>query len=129
MIEKKEIENVLKEFEKIKEIVGSAIVRTDGVLIATSLPNKVDSKAVAAMTAAVVGTGETATQELDIGKFEHAVVNASGGKYVCIKAGDEGILISLLKKDIKIESILPELKRKAEKIGNLLKEIKFSEAS
>lgn len=121
MVEKrKELENILKELEKIGDILGSAIVRTDGLLIATGLPTEVNSKAVAAMAAAIVGTSETSVKELEIGKFNQVIVNASDGQYVCIKAGEEGILISLARKDANLGLVLLEMERQAKKITRLI---------
>jgi predicted regulator of Ras-like GTPase activity (Roadblock/LC7/MglB family) len=117
---RKELEDILKELERIGDIVGSAIVRTDGLLIATGLPAEVNSKAVAAMAAAIVGTSETTVQELDIGKFEQVIVNASEGQYVCLKAGEEGILISLLRKGANLGLVLLEMEKQAKKIARLL---------
>jgi predicted regulator of Ras-like GTPase activity (Roadblock/LC7/MglB family) len=117
---RKELEDILKELERIGDIVGSAIVRTDGLLIATGLPAEVNSKAVAAMAAAIVGTSETTVQELDIGKFEQVIVNASEGQYVCLKAGEEGILIALLRKGANLGLVLLEMEKRAKKIARLL---------
>ena len=66
---RRELEEVLKELEKIGDIIGSAVVRRDGLLIASGLPSEVNAKAVAAMAAAIVGTSETSTKELEIGEF------------------------------------------------------------
>jgi predicted regulator of Ras-like GTPase activity (Roadblock/LC7/MglB family) len=120
MAEKKELEDVLKELEKIGDIIGSAIVRRDGLLIASSLPSEVNARAVAAMAAAIVGTSETSTKELEIGEFQQVVVNASEGQYVAIGAGEEAILIALLRKNANIGLILLEMEKAAKKIEKLV---------
>jgi|YelNatPaOPRAMG01_1025707.scaffolds.fasta_scaffold18067_7 predicted regulator of Ras-like GTPase activity (Roadblock/LC7/MglB family) len=120
MAEKKELEDVLKELEKIGDIIGSAIVRRDGLLIASGLPSEVNARAVAAMAAAIVGTSETSTKELEIGEFQQVVVNASEGQYVAIGAGEEAILIALLRKNANIGLILLEMEKAAKKIEKLV---------
>lgn len=117
---RKELENILAELQKVGDILGSAIVRTDGLLIASNLPTKVNSKAVAAMAAAIVGTAETTVQEFNIGNFQQVIVNAAEGQYVCIKAGEEAILIALLKKDANLGLVLLEMERQGKKIERLL---------
>ncbi|MEM5794037.1 MAG: roadblock/LC7 domain-containing protein [Candidatus Aenigmatarchaeota archaeon] len=120
MVEKKELEDVLKELEKIGDIIGSAIVRRDGLLIASGLPSEVNARAVAAMAAAIVGTSETSTKELEIGEFQQVIVNASEGQYVAIGAGEEAILIALLRKNANIGLILLEMEKAAKKIEKLV---------
>ncbi|MEM5883190.1 MAG: roadblock/LC7 domain-containing protein [Candidatus Aenigmatarchaeota archaeon] len=120
MVEKKELEDILKELEKIGDIIGSAIVRRDGLLIASGLPSEVNARAVAAMTAAIVGTSETSIKELEIGEFQQVIVNASEGQYVAIGAGEEAILIALLRKNANIGLILLEMEKAAKKIEKLV---------
>ncbi|MEM5834471.1 MAG: roadblock/LC7 domain-containing protein [Candidatus Aenigmatarchaeota archaeon] len=120
MVEKKELEDVLKELEKIGDVIGSAIVRRDGLLIASGLPSEVNARAVAAMAAAIVGTSETSTKELEIGEFQQVIVNASEGQYVAIGAGEEAILIALLRKNANIGLILLEMEKAAKKIEKLV---------
>jgi len=120
MGKREELEQVLKELQEIEDIKGSIIVRSDGLLIASNLPAEVNSKAVAAMVAAIVGTGETTTKELNLGEFQQVIVNAKEGQYVCIKAGAEAILACLVKKEANLGLVLLEMERKATKIARLL---------
>ena len=117
---RKELEDVLKNLRKIGDITGSAIVRRDGLLIASGLPTEVDAKAVSAMAAAIVGTSETSAKELGIGDFDEVIVNASKGQYACIGAGEEALLISLLRKEANIGLVLIEMEKAAKNIGRLL---------
>jgi len=121
MVEKKkELENILKALEEIGDVVGSAVVRRDGLLIASALPSEVNSKSVAAMAAAIVGTSETSVKELEIGGFNQVIVNASNGQYVSIGAGAEAILVCLLRKSANLGLVLLEMERSAKKIGRII---------
>lgn len=120
MGKKEELQSVLQDLERIGDVIGSAIVRIDGLLIATGLPAEVNSKAVAAMAAAIVGAGETSAKELNIGEFEQVIVNAKQGQYVCIKAGADAILIALIRKDANLGLVLLEMERQAKRIERLL---------
>lgn len=121
MVEKrKELEDILKALGEIGDIIGSAIVRRDGLLIGSNLPSEVNAKAVAAMAAAIVGTSETSTKELTIGEFNQVIVNASNGQYVSIGAGGEAILICLLKRTANLGLVLLEMDRSAKKIGRII---------
>ncbi|MEM0243419.1 MAG: roadblock/LC7 domain-containing protein [Candidatus Aenigmatarchaeota archaeon] len=117
---RQQLENILKELRNVRDIIGSAIARVDGLLIAADLPAEVNSKAVAAMAAAIVGTSETTIQEFKIGNFQQVIVNATEGQYVCIKAGEDAILISLIKKDANLGLVLLEMEKQAKKIERLM---------
>ena len=117
---KKELEDVLHHLERVGDIIGSAIVRRDGLLIASGLPSEVNSRAVAAMAAAIAGTSESSAKELKIGEFEQVIVNASTGQYVVLGAGPEAILIALLRKGANLGLVLLEMERAAQKIARLL---------
>ncbi|HKZ45553.1 MAG TPA: roadblock/LC7 domain-containing protein [archaeon] len=120
---RKEMEDVLKELGRIGDVIGSAFVRRDGLLIVSVLPSEVDSRAVAAMTAAIVGTSETSAKELSIGDFYQVVVNATQGKYAAIGAGEEAILIALVRKESNLGLILLEMDKSAKKLAGLAKSL------
>ena len=117
---KKELEGILKTLGEIGDVIGSAIVRRDGLLIASNLSSGVNSKAVAAMAAAIVGTSEISTKELDIGEFNQVIVNANNGQYVSIGAGGEAILICLIKRAANLGLVLLEMERSAKKIWKII---------
>ena len=117
---RKELEDVLHHLERVGDIIGSAIVRRDGLLIASGLPAEVNARAVAAMAAAIAGTSESSAKELKIGEFEQVIVNASQGQYVVLGAGSEAILIALLRK----EANLGLVSVKVRAVKDLLGEVK-----
>ncbi len=117
---KKELEEILHHLERVGDIIGSAIVRRDGLLIASGLPAEVNAKAVAAMAAAIAGTSESSARELKIGEFQQVIVNASTGQYVVLGAGPEAILIALLRKEANLGLVLLEMEKAAQKIARLL---------
>lgn len=121
MDKRSELENVLQELGKLQEIIGSAVVRRDGLLIASSgLSERVNTRAVAAMAAAIVGTAETSVNELGIGVFSQVIVEASEGKYVCIGAGKEAVLITLIRMDANLGLVLLEMEKAVKKIMKIL---------
>ncbi len=110
----------LKKFKKLSGVMGSAIVRRDGLMILSDLSSGVNSKAVAAMSAAIVGTSETASKELKIGDMEEVLIESNKGKLVSIGAGPEAIFVAITKKKINLGLILIEMKKVAEKISKLI---------
>ncbi len=89
-------------------------------MILSSLPEAVNSKAVAAMAAAIVGTGETASKELSIGVLNQVVVESGSGKLVSVGAGSDAILAVLIKPKANMGLILMNMERAAKKIARII---------
>jgi predicted regulator of Ras-like GTPase activity (Roadblock/LC7/MglB family) len=119
---KEELNRVLEELRKAGDIEASAIVRRDGLMIASDLPARIESRTVAAMAAALVGTAETCSSELKRGIFEEIVVDSENGKIVAIGAGKLAILVSLVQKEGNLGLVLLAMERAAKKIDSLIGE-------
>ena len=115
-----ELGKILDDFDAIGEIIGSALVRRDGLMIISKFPESVNNKAVAAMAAAIVGTGETASNELTIGDLKQIVVESSKGKLVSIGAGPDAIFTAMVRPDANMGLILMSMERSAKKIGRII---------
>ena len=115
-----DLKKILGDFESTGDVIGSAVVRRDGLMILSSLPENVNSKAVAAMAAAIVGTGETASSELSIGELNQIVVESASGKLVSIGAGTDAIFTALVKPKANMGLILMSMERSAKKIARII---------
>lgn len=123
MVEVKEqLGRVLEELRKAGDIEASAIVRRDGLMIASDLPARIESRTVAAMTAALVGTAETCSSELKRGIFEEIVVDSENGKIVAIGAGKLAILVCLVQKEGNLGLVLLAMEKAGKKIDSLIGE-------
>ncbi|MEM2974765.1 MAG: roadblock/LC7 domain-containing protein, partial [Candidatus Micrarchaeia archaeon] len=81
-----------------------------------------ESRTVAAMTAALVGTAETCTSELKRGIFNQVIVESEKGKIVAIGAGSLAILVCLMRPEGNLGYVLISMERSAKKIEASLKE-------
>ncbi len=120
MVSKKELEDILKELREVGDILGSLIIRKDGLLIISKLSQDVDARNVSAMAAAIVGTAETSANELKIGKFKKVLVDATDGQYVAIGSGKEAFLVCLINKNANIGLVLISMEKASNKISRLL---------
>ena len=91
-------------------------------MIASDLPARFESRTVAAMTAALVGTAETFSSELKRGTFQQVVVDGEKGKIVALGAGKLAILVSLMRQDGNLGYVLLSMERAAKSIENILSE-------
>jgi predicted regulator of Ras-like GTPase activity (Roadblock/LC7/MglB family) len=115
-----ELKKLLDDFESTGDVIGSAVVRRDGLMIISSLPKEVNSKAVAAMAAAIVGTGETASRELSIGDLNQILVESASGKLISIGAGPDAIFTALVKPKANMGLILMNMERSSKKISTVI---------
>ncbi len=121
MAEKRqELESLLAELRKVGDIEASAIVRRDGLMVASDMPNYVDARTIAAMTAALVGTGETSVSELKLGEFGQAIVESAEGKLVAMGAGSQAILACLVGKEANLGLVLISMEKSAKVISGIL---------
>jgi predicted regulator of Ras-like GTPase activity (Roadblock/LC7/MglB family) len=119
---KERIELVLDELRKTGDIEASAVVRRDGLMISSDLPARVESRTVAAMAAALVGTAETTSSELKRGAFQEVVVDSEKGKIVAIGAGKMALLVSLMRPEGNLGFVLLSMERAAKSIESILGE-------
>ncbi|VVB73268.1 Roadblock/LC7 domain protein [uncultured archaeon] len=119
---KERIELVLDDLRKTGDIEASAVVRRDGLMISSDLPARVESRTVAAMAAALVGTAETTSSELKRGAFQEVVVDSEKGKIVAIGAGKMALLVSLMRPEGNLGFVLLSMERAAKSIESILGE-------
>ncbi|MEM3364276.1 MAG: roadblock/LC7 domain-containing protein [Candidatus Micrarchaeia archaeon] len=120
MEKRQELETILAELRKVGDISASAIVRRDGLMVASDMPNYVDGRTIAAMTAALVGTAETSADELKIGGFNQVIVESGDGKLVATGAGSMAILACLVSKNANLGLVLLSMENASKKVSDIL---------
>ncbi|HII94382.1 MAG TPA: hypothetical protein HA367_01365 [Candidatus Methanofastidiosum sp.] len=102
------------------DIEASAIVSTDGLVIASALPHDVEEDRVAAMSAAMLSLGERTSKELMKGSLEEVFVKGQNGYIILMGAGEEAVLTTLARKDAKLGLVFLDMKRAAEELGKVI---------
>src|SRR5881396_3236307 len=116
------LEETIDELSQVTDIKSAAVVRRDGLVVTHTLPDGVDPKMVAAMTAAIVGTSEMATIQLAQGRFIRAIIESDEGKLLSLGAGDEALLVALVYDDANLGLVLLALERAAKQVESILRE-------
>jgi hypothetical protein len=118
---RKELESVLKDLETtVGDIEGSAVVRSDGLIIAFAMPRNVDESLVAAMSAALLNIGTRTANELARGDLAKVIVSGTKGDVILIGVGKDSILSSTTKPGANLGLVLVEMKRTSTKLGELI---------
>lgn len=111
---------VLQELRRIPDVIAVALARRDGILIAHVLPKSMDPKRIAAMAAAIVGTSEMAAGEMGLGPFFQSIVDSGHAKMLATGAGEEGILITMVRTDANMGLVLLSVGKAVQAIADLL---------
>jgi len=115
-----EIEQVLKRLENVPGLEGSALISSDGFMLASSLPPDVSEDRVAAMGAAMVSVAERVNKELGRGRFELAIISGGDGYTLATEVSVDAILIVLASKTAKLGLVFYEVRRAAEDLARAL---------
>jgi predicted regulator of Ras-like GTPase activity (Roadblock/LC7/MglB family) len=118
---RKELETVLKDLETTAgDIEGSAVVRSDGLVIAFAMPRNTDESLVAAMSAALLNIGTRTSKELARGDLDKVIVSGNKGDVVLMGAGHESILSTITKPGSNLGLILVEMKKTSGRLASLI---------
>ncbi len=115
------IQEVLRSLRAVSpDIVGSAMVSTDGFIIASLLPSEVDEELVSGMAAALLGVGERIAGELMGGSMEQTYVRGKLGYVILNAVGSEALLIVLTTPDAKLGLVFLDIKRRVHELNKIL---------
>ncbi|MCB1875134.1 MAG: roadblock/LC7 domain-containing protein [Chromatiales bacterium] len=102
------------------DIEASAIISTDGLMMAAMLPANMDEDRVGAMSAAMLSLGDRTAQELGRGDLEQVLIKGSDGYVLMTHAGDEAVVSVLAKPTAKLGLVFLDVKRAAQNIAKLI---------
>jgi predicted regulator of Ras-like GTPase activity (Roadblock/LC7/MglB family) len=102
------------------DIEASAIMSTDGLMIASLLPAGLDPDRVGAMSAAILMLGDRTSQELTRGQLEQVLVKGDDGYVLLTHAGSQAVLTVMAKPDAKLGLIFLDVKRAAANVAKVI---------
>ncbi|MGQ4914983.1 MAG: roadblock/LC7 domain-containing protein [Candidatus Asgardarchaeia archaeon] len=113
--------SILKDLESTDpEIEASAIIRTDGLLMASNFRTNLDRNLVAAMNAAILNIANRATSELKKGTLQELIIRTDKGIITLVNSGKDAILSTISKADANLGLLLFEMKKSAKKVAEVL---------
>ncbi len=102
------------------DIEASAVVSTDGLMMAALLPSGMDEDRVGAMSAALLSLGDRTAKELARGTLEQVLIKGDKGYILMTHAGEDAVLTVLAKPQAKLGLIFLDVKRAAESVGKVV---------
>lgn len=102
------------------EIIGSAVVSTDGFIIASLLPAEIDEEVVSGMAAAMLGVAERISGELMSSAMDQTYVRSPKGYVLLNAVGGDAVLIVLTTAEAKLGLIFLDVKRRVAELNKSL---------
>ena len=114
-----DVKKILNDLEgKVSDVVGSAVIRTNGLVIASALPSESNERMIAAMSAALLGTSKRSAEALFSGEFKSLNLELDKGNMFLIGAG-RVILVTITKKEPNIGLVTLEMEDSSKKLGKI----------
>ena len=115
------IQDILRSLRSVSpDIVGSAIVSTDGFIVASLLPSEVDEELVSGMAAALLGVGERIATELMGGSMEQTYVRGRLGYVLLNAVGTDALLVVLTTPDAKLGLVFLDVRRRVSELVKII---------
>lgn len=102
------------------DIEASAVLSTDGLMMASMLPGGMDEDRVGAMSAAMLSLGDRTAEELARGALEQVLIKGARGYILMTHAGNEAVVTVLAKPNARLGLIFLDVKRAAENISKII---------
>ncbi len=102
------------------DIEASAVVSTDGLMMAALLPSNMDEDRVGAMSAALLSLGDRTAKELARGTLEQVLIKGDNGYILMTYAGSDAVLTVMAKSQAKLGLIFLDVKRAAESLSKVI---------
>ena len=102
------------------DVEASALISTDGLMIASALPAGMDEDRVGAMSAALLSLGDRAVRELARGTLERVLLQGERRYVIMSSSGTEAVLTVLAKQNAKLGLLFLDIKRAAEALSKLI---------
>jgi hypothetical protein len=124
-MENYKIENLNKELEELETrsgIIGSAVVKRNGLLIASKFPRDHDPRKIGALAASMLGAIETAAVCLDPNRnIFNTFVELDNIQLVIFNTSRDIIFVALINLDVNLGLVYIEIEETIKKIENILK--------
>lgn len=121
MSREKKLQHILEKLNNATaDIEGCAIVTNDGLVITSILPPSMEEDLVSAMSAALLGLGTRAADELDRGAIEQLYLKGQNGYMLITQAGEDAVLAVMATSHAKLGIVFLDVKRAAREIAAAL---------
>jgi predicted regulator of Ras-like GTPase activity (Roadblock/LC7/MglB family) len=102
------------------DILATAVVSIDGLIIASNLLPEMSEDRVSAMSAAMLSLGEQISKEMGRGALEQVHIRGDNGYVVLISVGEKAVLTALVNQQAKLGMIFLDMRHAADDLVAIL---------
>jgi uncharacterized protein len=102
------------------DILATAVVSIDGLIIASNLLPEMSEDRVSAMSAAMLSLGEQISKEMGRGGLEQVHIRGDNGYVVLISVGEKAVLTALVNHQAKLGMIFLDMRHAADDLLAIL---------
>jgi predicted regulator of Ras-like GTPase activity (Roadblock/LC7/MglB family) len=102
------------------DVEASALISSDGLMMASLLPPGLEDDRIGAMSAAILALGSRTAQELDRGELEQILIKGDKGYVLLTQAGSEAVLAVMTKASARLGLTFLDVRRAAEKVAKIV---------
>ena len=116
-----QLDVILNDFERnVPHVQATAVVSTDGLVIASRLPSEVEEDRIGAMGAAILSISNRSGGELERGEIIRVLIEGDDGYILIRSIGEYAILVALVEKDVRLGLLFYEAKKCIEELIKIL---------
>jgi predicted regulator of Ras-like GTPase activity (Roadblock/LC7/MglB family) len=116
-----QLDNVLSTFERnVPHVEATAVVSTDGLVIASRLPDQVEEDRIGAMGAAILSISSRSGAELARGEMVRVLIEGELGYILIRSISEDAILVALVEKEVRLGMLFYECKNCIKKLSEIL---------
>jgi len=116
-----ELKNIVKKLKDSGMLDAVAIIRRDGILLASNFPPHIMKKEVfGMMSATIIGAAKNITEKSEMGKPTKIMIETNEGTLIFSGAGLKALLVCLLKEKKYSPELFKALEDASLKVENLL---------
>lgn len=102
------------------DIIASSLVSSDGLTIASVMPEDLEEERIAAMAAAMLSLGDRISMELGRGDLNEVYIKGKLGYVLLTSVGESAVLTALISDEAKLGMIFLEMRRAAEDLLKII---------
>ncbi len=116
-----QLNTVLNEFERnVPHVQATAVVSTDGLVIASRLPEEVEEDRIGAMGAAILSISTRSGAELERGEMVRVLIEGTEGYLLIRSVGEYAILVALIEKEVRLGLLFYEANKCIQKLVEII---------
>lgn len=116
-----ELDEILRRLvTETPEIIGSACISDDGLIISSVLPGNTDEDRIGGMASVLLSLGTRSANELNLKHLEQVLIKGEGGYALLTAATDGALLLVLTTKNAKLGMVFLDVKRAAADVAQVI---------